>query len=83
MPKLRKEFASFRTPRCPYCGSYNINNPEFKYLACEVCLLDFSCKDCQQGWQEMFQKYRIYGNWWDIDYMDEIVFDPGTELPAA
>jgi len=82
MPKLKREFVSFRTPRCPYCGSHNINNPEFRYLACEVCMLDFSCKDCGEEWQEMFQKCRIYSNLWDIDYTDEIGFDPATELPA-
>ena len=82
MPKLREEFISYSIPQCPYCGSYNINSPEFRYLACEVCMLDFSCGNCQEEWQEMYEKCRIYGNWWDVNYLDEVVIDPRTEAPS-
>ena len=80
--KLNREYITFRDPRCPYCGSYDYNLNDFEYLESETCRLDFSCRDCEEEWQETFIKESVWSDWWDVINTDEVVVDPLTGLPV-
>ena len=79
--KLNTEYITFNDPRCPYCGSHDYNYPDFEYLEGQDCRLDFSCRDCEEEWQEIFTKVAVYNEWWYLDTTDEVIVDRYAGFP--